>query len=484
MALKVAGSRIVSGFSTTIDKAHLGAHFMREPASLGMLVDQLYANKTMEAYPLYSYLLSQNKVENTIESWPDFTYKVPTAQKRPIVIIRDIMPDGTKHGYGQNKFEILTDENYLVPSDEISPGNIDIQVRVDSHGQRTPAGWKYTVSPKHNLKASYIDKKYFTPGTKWIKLWASGEEGNQQKGSTMFYPNGLKINAHGGKLNKHYKMTDYAMMNRVPGHIQIALKNGAGKMGMSVMTFAEDAAYKEWYNEINRACWFQKSGEVYGSTNRQIDYFTGAYHQVKDNGWQMGYTRLSSKMILEFFKKIHMGRTIRKEKKHLKLFAGEAALNAFSESLFSDITKLGFALLSENFVRKFSSDVHPNALEYGGQFAAWRLPNGTLVELIHEPAFDDNELHFERDPLTGYSKMSGTMICMDVSGMGMTSNVRLVNPTNNSNYVTYKIGNVDWKAFGQGNIVSDSEDALSINFTRNMAIVLDDPTSTGILFRQ
>lgn len=480
-----AGLRIRKPWSTMTDNNHLGAAFMAKPQHLGMIVDELFVNKTYGDYPLYSQLSSGNKTIK-IDSWPNYTYDVGTAMKRPVTIIEDVMPTGTRHGSGNLEFRILVDEPYLLPGDEISPGNVDYQVRIQTAPQRVGNGWLHNVQAKLKGINQSIPSRYFVSGTPWGKLWASAEEGNQEKGSTMFYTPGMTLSMPGGKINKMYKMTDYAAMNRLGSVCQIGVMMG-GKKFESWVTLGEYQATKEWMMEINRYLWFDTitgpSNRIYGSTRYQVDHAPGLIEQIKANGHVLPYQTLTAKSIKEFINRIVYGRVKPSQRGVLYVYTGEIGAQNFSEIMMQELVSQNVQLLADHMISKHSSEFHSNAYTLGMQVTGWRLPNGIEIRLVHEPAFDDINIHFEMDPLTGYPKMSQTYVFMEIGADSMNSNVVLIEPkSQNGHKVSYRMGNVDITGYANGDFVATTEDSFSVTYTKYLSALIKDPTRTGIMY--
>jgi len=479
----------VPGFSTAIDTQHLAMSMLNKPHDLGMLVSELYAQTYVNEYPLYSSLINKSNIEEKdgASSWPEVSVKYPNAGYQIIVIEGDAMAGGTgKYGLGKTDVFVWTTEPLLVPSDEISPGNPLYQLRIQSHAEKKGSGWLYRAMPKFTSNTETIPVKYFTKGSKWTKLWASAEEGNQQKGSTWFPGRPLSTTIKGGKINKHFKMTDFALYNDPNQHCEVMLgKNVMGKkvMAKTILTWAEHYANKQWMKEKNRYCWFSRDAVVAGSTNRMVAYATGFYWQIMDNGFAMGYQKITAKLIYEFFNNIHQPR-IGYTPGDIDLYAGSYAIEQFNDAFWADLASFGLQINSDKVLRNTTSELSGAALEFGAMVTSIRLKNNKIVRIHHEPTFDDPELFTEIDPVSGRLISSGTIVAMDVSGMGKNSTTRLIVPKGGMEYMSYRVGNVPMSLINQSTngYVATSEDAFEVNYTANMLPFIDDPTRTGVLY--
>ncbi len=483
-----AAMRIVPSWSTMTDANHLGKAFMSKPEHLGLIVEKLFVNETYGNNPLASEMLNGLKTMK-IETWPNYTYDVGTSNSRPVVIMEDVMPSGHKHGFGGLEFTIKVDEPYLEPADEISPGvPTEVQARVQAKLGRHGDGWLYLCAAKIlGDGRQYIPAKYFKPGVAWAKLWASGEEGNQQKGSTRFYNPGMTISMTGGKINKLYKMTDYATMNRLSKVCQIGIQY-EGKKFMGWVSMAEYQAKTEWMQEISRYIWFSKttsdSYRIHGSTNYKVDHAPGVFEQIMSNGHVYPYSLLTANGVKEFINRIQYGRVAPAQRGELFLFSGEIGIQKMSEVFMNELNRQNIQLLADHFVTKNGdTGINSNALTIGAQATRWRMPNGTIIRLVHEPAFDDINIHFELNPLTGFPKFSETFVFMEIGRDAMNSNTLLLEPkSQNGQSVAYRMGNVNLPGFANGEFVATHEDAFSVSFTKYLSVLIKDPTRCGIMY--
>ena len=398
----VANIKVVPGFSTSIDTQHLSLQGVK-PVSLGMLTEKLFVQQSVGTSPLYAKLLNEARTEG-LDNWPDIPVKYPVAGYQTIHILGDAMPPGTAHGKNGDEFYIWTVENILVPSDEISPGDVNYQARIQTPAEPYKGGFRYRAKAKFTSLASSIPAKYFAKNAKWNKMWASGEEGNQQKGSTFFPGRPLSTSVQGGKINKHFKMTDFAGMNDPNFHCVVEVSSG-NRMSTSVLTWGEKIAAEQFAKETNRYILFNLPGkDVFGSTNRAVPYATGIYHQIKQNGWFIPYQKLTAKFIKSVTKTLFMGR-VGYESGELWAYAGSLFIEMFNEANIDNLVARNMTLSGDFMVKKVDNSLSRNGLQVGAQVVSMLLSNNKVLNIIHEPAFDDPELWTEKDPVTGYPLM-------------------------------------------------------------------------------
>ena len=103
--------------------------------------------------------------------------------------------------------------------------------------------------------------------------------------------------------------------------------------------------------------------------------------------------------------------------------------------------------------------------------------------MIHNPVYDDPEINFELDPLTGKPAESMRITFFDVSGEGETSNLL---------YVDKRNGYKNWYVAGGQNpygpvtngLGSHSGDYYEMHVLKQCGVHLEDPTKCGELILQ
>jgi len=117
----------------------------------------------------------------------------------------------------------------------------------------------------------------------------------------------------------------------------------------------------------------------------------------------------------------------------IKGFAGEYGMLQFHRAIQAWAERTGFIQIVQDLtVQKGSSAYHDNSLTAGYQFTKYRMANGAELELIHNPLYDDIEINFEIDPLSGFPIESQRITFLDFSGEGSSSNMKIVNKKTNN----------------------------------------------------
>lgn len=405
---------------------HLGAALITKPEIFESKVTKLFTAYQYSDNP-FTALLSQTGRErdSTTTEWE---WQLRGATTRPLVILENILdPTVTKPGIGKTEFEIKLDENWYTEGDIIHPGtsNKKFQCRIQSDPKRHGSGWKYRVRLMTDSFSEFLPLQYLAAGSQWSKLFSQYGEGGQKGGSTQFsLPITLKNRM--SRYRKEYMVTGDAA-NEV---LAVKIPDSKGQYHNSWIKYAEVEYWNQWYKELERGAWYSRStNSVIGENGRPIYSGPGIQEQLEDSHIHH-YSHLTATLIEEYLMDIFYSRVKPGSGRKIKAFTGEYGMLLFHRAIQAWMEKSGFIKNVEVFTDKVTSPFHANALSAGYQFVRYRMANGAELELIHNPLYDDREINFEMDPVTGFPVESMRFTFLDFSGEGSSSNVSLVNKTN------------------------------------------------------
>jgi len=453
---------------------HLGAALIAKPAVFESKMNQLFTAHRYSDNPLTSNLVGLGK-EETIGS-TQWEWELKGANTRPLVIVENLEAGNATPGKGKQNIKVKLDENWYQPGDVIFPGtsNKKYQCRIQEEVRKSGSGTIYIIRQMTDDPNAFVPPALFTPGQQWGKLYSQYEEAAEQSGSTQ-YSLPIDFTNRMGRYRKKYKVTGDAS-DEV---LAVKLQDSNGNWHDSWVKYAEVEYWQQWYRELERGFWYSRSTDsVLGANGRPIFSGPGLQEMLEDSHIHR-YSHLTAKLIEEYLMDIFYSRIKPGTKRKIKGFTGEYGMLIFHRAIQSWAEKTGFIQIVQDLtMSKTSSPYNSNALQAGYQFTKYIMANGAELELVHNPLYDDREINFEIDPLTGYPVESQRITFLDFSGEGQNSNVRIINKKNG-----YKLGYVAGLSnpYGpnDGKLMSHSGNYYEMHVEKQVGLHVEDITRCG-----
>lgn len=460
------------------EQNHLGRALLAKPARLAGTMDKLFSSENYYAdNPISSTLMGSPRTEETITS-TSWEWEMKGANTRPLVVVENVEPaSNLTPGKFKKTFRIKLDENWYLPGDVLSPGTSDkrFQVRVQNQVQKHGDGYVYVVRMNSDDPQAFIPAKYLSPGSQWGKLFSQYEEAAEQSGSTTFSTPIAFINKM-SKYRKEYRITDYASQEV----LSVAIPDSKGGYHNSWMKYAEVEYWLQWYREIERGYWYSRSAEtVLGANGRPVRMGAGIQEQLEDSHVHR-YSHLTAKLIEEYLQDIFYSRVKPGQGRQIKGYTGEYGMIQFHRAIQDWQNKSGFIKNVEVYTDKVKSDVHTNALQAGYQFVKYNMANGASLELVHNPLYDDREINFEIDPVTGFPMESQRITFLDFSGENKASNIKIMKKKDSSTF-TYVCGTQGPWGPVNGGMSAHAGDYYEMHVGISAGIHIQDVTKCGEL---
>lgn len=454
---------------------HLGKALIAKPGVFESKFTQLFTAKRYSDNPLTAMLANTAGGSKEINQ-SEWEWEIQGATTRPLVVVENVEPvANTTLGKGRVTFRLKLDEDWYIPGDIIHPGNNDYQVRIMEQSFKQGNGYIYTVRIMSDDFNAFIPSKYVASGQKWTKLFSQYEEGAQQSGSTQ-YSTPTMLSGRLSRFRKQYRVTGDAAQEV----LAVKIMGSDGKYYDSWIKYAEVEYWMQWYRELERGNWYSKyTNSVDGSTGRPIRSGSGVQELLKDSHVHK-YSHLTASLIEEYLMDIFYSRVKPGSGRKIKAFTGEYGMIQFHRAIQDWQTKKGFIQVVDNtFVKGTKSEYHGNALEAGYQYTKYRMANGAELELVHNPLYDDRELHYDIDPVTGFPKESQRITFLDFSNSS-EGNIKLVNKKN-----SFKLGYVAGlqTPYGVTNnkLMSHSGDYYEMHVQKQCGVQIDDISRCGEL---
>lgn len=408
---------------------HLGASMLAQPHKMVGTMDTLFsAQNYYSDNPLSSQLFGTSFGQETIGS-TEWEWELKGANTRPLISMGNINPsENATLGKYKRQFKIKLDENWYLPGDYIHPGtsNKKFQLRIVEKGIPAGDGTVYNVVMASGNDDDFLPVKYLQYGQQWAKLFSKYEEAAEQSGSTQFsLPLGFRNRM--SLYRKEYRITNLADTQVLAVAIPVLNEKGkVVKYAQQWMKYAEAEYWMQWYKELEIGYWYGRSSDkVIGGNGRPVISGPGIQEQLEDSHIHR-YSVLTAKLIEEYLMDIFYSRTKPGAGRKIKGFTGEYGMLMFHNAIQDWANKTGFIKNIEVFTDKVSSPYNSNALAAGYQFVKYRMANGAELELVHNPIYDNREINFEIDPITGYPTESQRITFLDFSGDSGKSNIKLM----------------------------------------------------------
>ena len=405
---------------------HLGAAMIAKPAVLQGKMNQLFSTQLYSQNPLET-LRSMGQVGTREETTTSWEYEMKGANTRPLVVVENVEANATAYGKYNTPFKMSLDEDWYLPGDIMFPGSNDkkYQLRIQEKVGRKGRGFIYVVVP-NGPKDLSIPARFLATGQKWTKLFAQYEEAAEQSGSTQY---ALPITLHN-------RMSRFRKTYRVTGDVQqevlaVKIPDSKGVLHDSWVNYAEVEYWQQWHREKAIATWFSRSTDTVKGANGRPTYAGPGLQEMLEEGhiWRPSF--ITGRGFEEYIMDIYYGRTDFGQR-NVKCFTGEYGLLEANRIMTDLMQRHGFIMANSNFnpVQPTKSPYHSNAFSYGFKFTEWKMPNGSTLEFIHNPLYDDKTLNFEVDPVTGYPIASMRYTFLDFTNGKNGQNISLVNKKN------------------------------------------------------
>lgn len=455
---------------------HLGAALLTKPTVFEGKMTQLFTSIRYSDNPLTAMLAGKSEKTITTTRWE---WNLKAANTRPLVVTENVLPSSnTTPGKYKQTFPIKLDEDWYLPGDIINPGaaNKKYQVRIQTQPIRQGNGFVYEVRGMSDDPQWFLPMKYLSVNTPWSKLFSQYEEAAEQSGSTQYSGN-IAMENRMSRFRKKYRVTGDAAEEV----LAVKMQDSKGQLHDSWIKYAEVEYWEQWYRELERGYWYSRSTDtVLGANGRPIYSGPGVQEQLEDSH-QHFYSVLTARLIEEYLMDIFYSRVKPGKQRRIKGFTGEYGMIQFHRAIERvALNGKGFiSLVDTNFISKDSSAYNSNALAYGYQFTRYRMANGSELELVHQPLYDDREISSEIDPITGYPMESQRITFLDFSPE-TAGNITLMQKKN-----SFKLGYVMGlqSPYGptQNKPMAHSGDYYEMHVQRQCGIHIEDVSRCGEL---
>lgn len=458
------------------EQNHLGLALLTKPEVLNKTMNKLFSTVNYASNPLTTLLDKIEHGKKTI-STTEWEWELKGANVRPLVVVENIYNSNSQPGKFGRPFSLVLDENWYVPGDVLSPGTSDKKylVRVQEQVKRRGNAWEYVCVLITRNREDSVPLSLLEPGQKWTKLFSQYEEAAEQSGSTQ-YSMPIAFKNKLGLFRKQYKVTNLASTEV----LCVAIPDSNGRYHNTWVPYAEAEYWAQFYRELEASFWYSRSSDiVYGANGRPVRMGPGLQEQLEDSHVYR-YSQLSAKLIEEYLMDIFYGRVAPGKGRNVKAFTGEYGMLAFHRAIEELVNKGGFIKNIDQFTSSSTSDLNPNSKQYGYQWVRYNMANGSSLELIHNPLYDDRMINTEIDPITGYPVESQRFTFLDFSGEGSKSNIQIIEKDKSFSY-GYVNGLFGPSGALKGGLMAHSGSYYEMHAEKMTGVHVEDVTKCGEL---
>jgi hypothetical protein len=373
----------------------------------------------------------------------------------------------TGTGVAHAVFSVEFVENYLNPNDVIRFKNGEQAIVLDA-GTPSGGGTTYIMKLQTNNAAATITAANYALGETVNTVGSVFEEGSAKGYENHVYPDWY---------------TNYLTTSR-------KAKSITGT-ALTDVTWIENNGQRLWYftdqnlvmeeylYQLELSRWYGTTtmdgngvAQVTDATGNPLIAGDGVLAQIDSANTDTYTGELTEDIIVDFIANLSLNSG--KKNNQWMVFTGTAGKVAFHRAM-RDLVFQGNSLI-------YDMDAGRN-LELGVHYTTYNAL-GHRITLVHNPLFDDPQLHTDLDPVTGYPKESYRMVFMDMGVTNGISNVEVkvkgAGGVDRGMIVKYIPGMVN--PFDQKSMVaSNAKDGFTCEVLSESGLIVRNPLSCGQL---
>jgi hypothetical protein len=373
----------------------------------------------------------------------------------------------TGTGAGHAVFSVEFVENYLNPNDVIRFKNGEQAIILDA-GSPSAGGTTYTMKLQTNDAAATITPANYALGETVNTVGSVFEEGSEKGYENHVYPDWYVNYLTTSRKAKSITGTALTDVTWIENN------------GQRLWYFTDqNLVMEEYLYQLELSRWYGRStmdvngvAQVTDANGNPLIAGDGVLSQI-DSANSDTYTGdLTEDVIVDFIANLSLNSG--KKNNQWMVFTGTAGKVAFHRAM-RDLVFQGNSLI-------YDMDSGRN-LELGVHYTTYNAL-GHRITLVHNPLFDDPQLHTELDAATGYPKESFRMVFMDMGVTNGISNVEVkvkgAGGVDRGMIVKYIPGMVN--PFDQKSMVaSNAKDGFTCEVLSESGLIVRNPLSCGQL---
>jgi len=467
-----------SGLTT---KNHLGAIYQTQPQDATKLVTLLH-----KANGGFNFTHFLRKFEPLfLESDDDFRWRLQGDSEKNIPLVSASVAGSavsatSKAGIANARFVLTFPEQYFSMTNVIvGEKNSVYPILIVEDPVPNGANWEYTCELLTGDQALFIPYDELTAGKRYSKDWSIVEKTLSQKGGTPNYTSPFSMK----NIFSMVRMQDTRpgnMINRPVAFSWTGVDSDGNQKTMTTWMDYADWEFERQFNAmkdkllnfatINRTSdgLFKQKGksgyviEQGAGIDQQMDSGNIAYYNDFD---------LDIKWLTEHIMDLSDDYSGYGDRREIMMRTGKWGAYKFSEAI-RDYTQLYTPLRNTDQLAK-----QGDGWVYHENFTGYRGPDGTLISVFVDPAFDDKARNKVLHPSGKGVAKSYQYDIMNVGRVGGEDNVRLVYQKGMEDVWGYEPGlRHPFKTSGEPNLMANPKDGYIMHRAAVLGAMIKDPS--------
>lgn len=475
-------TRVAKWHANMTERNHLGNALIIKPYVFEDKMEQLFSSYNYYSdNPMSSILMGMGKVAEKEITSDEWEWGLKVSNTKPLIVLENVMPSGnTTVGQYKTAFKLKLNDKLYSEGDIIAPGDSGkiFQCRIQKDPEKHGNGYIYTVKLMTDDPQLFLPQRYLKTGVRWGKLFSQYGEGGSQSGSTQFaMPITMKNRI--SRYRKKYEVTG----DVAEEVLCVKVADSNGKLHDMWIKYAEVEYWQQWYKELEKGIWYsRKTNSIIDESSGRPIYSGSGIQEQMEGSHRATYNTLTAKFVEEYLMDIFYSRVKPGKGRHIKGFTGEYGMLQFHRAIQKLSEKRGFVqVVDDKFIKNTSSPYHDNALAYGYQYTKYLMGNGSTLELVHNPIYDDTTINTEIDPVSGFPMESQRITFLDFApNEGTKSNIQIVKKKG-STKLGYVAGLTNPFGVANNNLMANSKDGYEMHVNTKKGVHIHDVSKCGEL---
>lgn len=469
-------------FSGLVDEPTLADALLLEPHRMSSVISYIFGR--FDQGNVLDYItngfgrVTTQTSENREVTWDvmidfDKAVEIRAAQINGADVVSTDVP-----GLGGQPIQLWLAERWFGPGAILEFDDNSYQVRVEGAPYQDGDEWVYTVVVADGQPESFIPPSLLAAG-KQVSRAGSAYEELSEEADIFNYQTPFKLHNFLTTMRATYSISGDAYSSVMVVEFS---DPETKKKTRYISLYQEWVALRQWYERVDRQTLYQKynadsHGNVAlkGSNGRPVYIGAGLLQQISPANIRY-YTTLSLEILDTFMADLSYNVKSFGNRDYVML-TGEMGLREFDRVMKEKASS--YKLVDSVFISGSGQN-----LTLGGQFTTYKSLNGNTIHVRHLPIMDDPVHNRKVHPTTGRPLESYKMILVDVGMRDGEANLQKVVRKDREMVIWHNAGSVSPHVGHSKSITtlrSNAKDGYTVNILSEQAIVLKDPTTSGML---